>query len=97
MSLISIIEKAATPNLIKALNSKKGFVLFEISRSNIADRVILKCTDTYKELKPSKDRFMFENCNITKHYIHSVLKERIEAGGYVFTDRQKKIIENFKN
>ena len=100
MSLISTLQETPTKELIRALNSDKGYLYFNISVFNVGAKIEIKCTNTFKQDNPKSwngCNFIVENCRTTKYYIHSVLKERIEAGGYVFTDRQKKIIENFKN
>lgn len=96
MNLYSAIKEASTPQLIKALNSDKDYLLFEIAKNNVKDHVKVICTDTYKELRANNPSFYFENCSITKGYMYMQLKERIQEEGFIFTDRQRKILRDYE-
>lgn len=96
MNLYSAIKQASTPQLVKALNSEKDYLLFEVTKNNVADQVKILCTDTYKELKANSLNFYFENCSITKGYMYMQLRERVEADGFIFTDRQRKILKQYE-
>lgn len=80
MSLINTLENTNTAELLRAINSAKSYLYFDISVFNIGASINIKCTDTYKEINRNTWNgydFIIENDYTTEYYILNVLKERL--------------------
>lgn len=92
MTLTNILSEAGTGLLIRALNSSKSYLYFDISVFNVGAAINIKCTDRYKQDGPRSwngYNFCIENDDTTKYYIIQALKDR------TLTKRQKTIYNRY--
>lgn len=81
MTLIGTLKATDTAQLLKAVNSQKSYLFFDISVFNTGASIHIKCTDTYKEINRNTwngYNFIIENDYTTEYYILNVLKERLK-------------------
>lgn len=106
MTLTSTLAATPTKELLRAYNSDKEYLFFDISVFNVGAAISIICTDHYKEINQNTWNgydFMIENDSTTKFYIFNALKERITEDnhlanpeGHKLTDRQQKRIKSLK-
>jgi hypothetical protein len=80
MTLIHYFQNTRTAELLRAVNSQKGYLFFDISVTNCGMSIFIKCTDQYKEINRNTWNgydFIIENDYTTEYYILNVLKERL--------------------
>lgn len=80
MTLIGTLQSTGTAELLKAVNSQKSYLFFDISVFNAGAVINIKCTDSYKEINRNTWNgydFIIENDYTTEYYILNVLKERL--------------------
>jgi len=90
-TLINILENANVNDLLRAVNSTKEYLYFDISVFNVGASIFIKCTDTFKE--PSARTwngydFIIENDSTTNYYILGALKTILNDMTVTKTDRQ---------
>ena len=81
MTFTSTLKKTPVKELLRALNSEKEYLFFDISVFNVGASINIKCTDTYKEINRNTWNgydFLFENDSTTKFYIVQTLKGFLE-------------------
>lgn len=79
-TLTSILKVTPIKELLRAVNSDKEYLFFDISVFNVGMQINIRCTNTYKQLNRNTWNgydFFVENCNTTKFYIVETLKELI--------------------
>jgi hypothetical protein len=77
MTLTNTLKETPTKELLRALNSDKAYLFFDISVFNVGASIFIKCTDTYKEINSNTWNgydFLIENDSTTKFYICETLK-----------------------
>ena len=50
MTLTTILSEAPIKDLLRALNSNKGYLFFDVSIFNVGAQIGITCTDNYKEI-----------------------------------------------
>jgi len=78
MSLINTLQTSPIKELLRAFNSSKDYLFFDISVFNAGVAINIKCTDAYKEINRNYWNgydFIIENDDTTKYYILNVLSE----------------------
>jgi len=78
MSLINTLQSSSIKDLLRAFNSSKDYLFFNVSVFNAGVCISINCTDSYKDINPNTWNgydFIIENDNTTKYYILQVLKE----------------------
>lgn len=96
MTLTNILHSAPTKELLRAYNSTKGYLYFDISVFNAGVHINIICTDTYKSINYNNWNgydFIFENCDTTKYYLLEALKERFKNDFDKLTSQQVKRIK----
>ena len=90
-SLINTLENANINDLLRAYNSTKEYLYFNISVFNVGASIFIKCTDTFKEISAQTWNgydFIIENDSTTNYYIREVLSTILNDFTVVKTDRQ---------
>ena len=82
MTLTSVLSETNTKDLLRAINSNKEYLFFDISVFNAGAVINIKCTDIYKEINPNTWNgydFIIENDETTKYYIAKELEQRLRV------------------
>lgn len=82
MTVTNVLQEAPVKELLRAVNSEKEYLYFDISVFNVGAAIWIKCTDQYKEINRNTWNgydFIIENDSTTKYYIAEVLEEKIET------------------
>lgn len=90
-TLINTLENANVNDLLRAVNSTKEYLYFNISVFNVGAAIFIQCTDTFKQ--PSARTwngydFIIENDSTTNYYILGALKTILNDMTIAKTDRQ---------
>jgi hypothetical protein len=90
-TLINTLENTNINDLLRAVNSTKEYLYFNISVFNVGVSIFIQCTDTFKQ--PSARSwngydFIIENDSTTNYYILESLKAILNDMTIVKTDRQ---------
>ena len=100
MTLTHALKETPVKELLRALNSQKNYLFFDISVFNVGASIFVKCTDTYKEINRNTwngYNFLIENDSTTKFYISKTLQNLIEETPENFNSSQlrraKKLIK----
>lgn len=94
-SLINTLESSSISELLRAYNSDKNYLYFDVSVFNVGTSINIKCTDNFKEPNYRTWNgydFIIENDNTTKFYIQSTLKTLLNDYTVVKTAQQLKRI-----
>ncbi|HEY6143698.1 MAG TPA: hypothetical protein VIV55_09840 [Flavobacterium sp.] len=101
MTLTTTLENTQTSELLRAYNSNKEYLFFDISVFNAGASIHIKCTDNYKEINRNTWNgydFILENDSTTKYYILSTLKDRLlYKEGHILSDKEIKKINQIIN
>lgn len=95
MTLTNVLHSTNINDLLRAFNSNKSYLFFDISVFNVGVSIFIKCTDTFKNINPNTWNgydFIIENDDTTKYYIQQALKDLKNDFTIVKTDRQIKRI-----
>ena len=95
MTLTSVLIGTDIKDLFRALNSDKEYLKFEISVFNTGAVITVICTNNYKEINRNTWNgydFIIENCNTTRYYIISTLKDLLKESPEKFNKKQIRII-----
>jgi len=97
MTLTSTLTEAPTRELLRAYNSEKAYLYFDISVFNVGASINIICTDQFKQ--PSARtcngyNFLIENDDTTKFYILWALADRRQEGEHQATPAQLKKINS---
>lgn len=96
MSLINTLQSSPIKDLLRAFNSSKAYLFFDVSVFNVGVSINIKCTDSYKEINRNTWNgydFIIENEDTTKYYILQVLKELLNDFTLNKTDSEIKRIK----
>ena len=96
MTLTNVLSSTHTTQLLRALNSSKEYLFFDISVFNIGAIIRIKCTDQFKQINPNTWNgydFFIENSFETEFYIIQELKSRLIECDHILTDKQIKTIK----
>jgi len=82
MTLTSILSETNSKVLLRALNSEKAYLYFDISVFNVGANIQIICTNNFKQ--PSAKTwngydFIIENDENTKFYIIQELNSRLNS------------------
>lgn len=81
MTLTSTLKETPIKELLRAVNSQKEYLFFDISMFNVGASISIKCTDIYKDINPNTWNgydFLIVNDFDTKYYIAESLKDRLD-------------------
>ncbi|AGO47658.1 hypothetical protein Phi4:1_gp121 [Cellulophaga phage phi4:1] len=91
MTLIGYLAETPIKELLRAVNSDKEYLFFDISVFNVGTAITVKCTDTYKEINRNTWNgydFIIENNETTKNFIANSLFDRYKEDKKQFTPNQ---------
>jgi hypothetical protein len=80
MTLTNVLTGTSVKDLLRAANSDKEYLSFDISVFNVGAVIRVKCTDNYKEINPQTWNgydFTTSNCENTKHCIAARLVDYV--------------------
>jgi len=80
MTLTSVLQQTSTKDLLRAVNSNKQFIYFDVSVFNVGACVRVRCSNTYKQTNMNTWNgydTMVENDYATEFYIMEELKTRV--------------------
>lgn len=95
MTLTNVLQSTDINDLLRAYNSNKAYLFFDISVFNIGVIINIKCTNNHKEINHNIWNgydFIIENDSTTKYYIQQTLKDLLNDYTIVKTDKQLKRI-----
>jgi len=102
MTLTNALSETPTKELLRALNSEKECLYFEISVFNAGAAISIVCTNIYRQINRNTWNgydFLILNSFDTKYYIAETLKDRIKETSNFSSrsqyNRTKKAIENY--
>lgn len=78
LTLTSTLKETPIKELLKAFNTNKGYLYFDISVFNVGAAISIKCTDIYCPPNPNTWNgydFMLENDYTTNQYIAQTISE----------------------
>lgn len=93
MTLTATLQETPVNELLRALNSQKNYLFFDISVFNAGANISVKCTDTHKQINRNNWNgydFLIENDSTTKFYIAKTLQELIKETPEKFNSSQLK-------
>jgi hypothetical protein len=101
MTLLTIIKETPIKELLRALNSDKNYLFFDVSVFNVGAQINIICTDNFKEINYGSWNgydSIHENDDLIKTFIVESLKESIKNDIEKFKTTQqlkraKKLIE----
>lgn len=91
MTLTNVLQSTDINDLLRAFNSNKSYLFFDISVFNVGVVINIKCTDIFKEINQNTWNgydFIIENDKTTKYYIKQALKDLLNDFTIVKTDQQ---------
>jgi hypothetical protein len=101
MTLTNVLQSTNIDDLLRAFNSSKEYLFFDISVFNVGVNINIICTNRYKEINQNTWNgydFIIENDFTTNEYIKIALKDLLNDFTINKTDRQikriKKIIKS---
>jgi len=102
MTLTNAMSETPIAELLRALNSEKEYLFFDISMFNVGASINIVCTNVYRQINQNTWNgydFLIENSYDTKYYIAETLKSKLEDDTYFDNANQlkrvKKAIENY--
>ena len=81
MTLLTTLKEAPTKELLRAYNSDKDYLYFDISVFNVGASINIICTNTFKQINYGSWNgydCIHENDYLIKEFIFETLKDRIK-------------------
>jgi len=81
MTLLTTLKEAPTKELLRAYNSEKEYLYFDISVFNVGASISIICTDTFKQINYGSWNgydCIHENDYLMNDFILEVFKDRIK-------------------
>ena len=97
MTLLTILKETPTQELLRAYNTNKQYLYFDISVFNVGVSIWVKCTDTYKDINYNTWNgydCIHENDYLMNDFIHEVLKDRYFDKSHKMTLNQLKRVKH---
>lgn len=98
MTLLTTLKESPTKELLRAYNSDKGYLYFDISVFNAGAAINIICTNTFKQINYGNWNgydCIHENDSLMNDFIFETLKDRIKNDIFKIKNRtQLKRIES---